>query len=620
MHRLLGFILLQPLLQGTQSWSFSPLKRLSRCKATVSIRAVNDVRNEGIETADAVVCGGGPAGLLTAIMLAEKLPPSQKIRLYDRLSAPPDADDDRIWDNDVARFYLIGLGGRGQSALQEFGAWEGVVKDRCVSVVGRRDWQPGDLQGTERIFTESEKRVPTEVLARDKLVGVLHQHILDKYKGRIELNYGFEVHPVDFKHENGKSVLVEIAQCTSELGRLNPSEVKTSVENQEEILCSTEDTKLLKVNGLLVAADGTVRTVANAMEREDRKRFDALNPIQKIFAPKPFCVKRYDDDNQRVYKSFPIDVPKDWRFDLNYSARAKRATFDALPANRKGNYCGLLLLKKDDPLAVENNDPKELRAMMDNSFPYFSKLVDDDTMATVAKKPVSYLPSFRYAGPRLFQGNNCVMLGDCVHTVKPYFGLGANSALEDVRILGQAIDKYKEENGEFDTAKVVREFSKRRAKDAKVLVRVSRDLDRPGKLGVFTFLIPIILDSIFSKFLPAIFTPNIINMLQREGWTFSGVARRKRLERVLQVAMLTSGFYLAGRVATRALKWTATKLLALCQTSVAARYAIPAAALSFVATFLASRSNETREVKDLPAVADVISKFSKKSEEKQVTK
>ncbi|GAX27409.1 hypothetical protein FisN_23Hh131 [Fistulifera solaris] len=607
---------------GTLSWSFCPPNKLSTRKATVSIiRAVNDISNESVETADAVVCGGGPAGLLTAIMLAEKLPPSQKIRLYDRLSAPPDADDDRIWDNDVARFYLIGLGGRGQSALQEFGAWEGVVKDRCVSVVGRRDWQPGDLEGTERIFTEAEKRVPTEVLARDKLVGVLHQHILDKYNGRIELNYGFEVHPIDFSHENGKSVLVEIAQCTSELGRLNPSEVKTSVENQEEILCSTEDTKLLKVNGLLVAADGTVRTVANAMEREDRKRFDSLNPIQKVFAPKPFRVKRYDDDNQRVYKSFPIDVPKDWRFDLNYSARAKRATFDALPANRKGNYCGLLLLKKDDPLAVENNDPNELRAMMDNSFPFFSKLIDDDTMATVAKKPVSYLPSFRYAGPRLHQGNNCVMLGDCVHTVKPYFGLGANSALEDVRILGQAIDKHKDENGEIDTTKVVREFSKRRAKDSKALVRVSRDLDRPGKLGVFTFLIPIILDSIFSKFLPAIFTPNIINMLQREGWTFSGVARRKRLERVLQAAMLASGFYLVGRVATRAALWTVAKVFALCQRSVAARYAIPAAALSCVATFLASRSNKTRELsKDLPAVADVISKFSKKSEEKQVAK
>lgn len=617
MYRYLVIVLLQSFLRGTQIWAFSHPRRIASQKASVSIRASDNANSENVKAVDAVVCGGGPAGLLTAIMLAEKLPPSQTIRLYDRLSAPPDADDESIWDNDVAKFYLIGLGGRGQSALQEFGAWEGVVKDRCVSVVGRRDWQPGDLEGTERIFTTAEKRVPTEVLARDKLVGVLHQHILDKYKGRIELNYGYEVHPLDFNHDNGKSVLIEIAQCKSDLGRLNPSKVKTSVENQEDTLCSTEDAQLLNV-GLLVAADGTVRTVANAMEREDQKRFDSLNPIQKLFAPRPFRVKRYEDDNQRVYKSFPIDVPKDWRFDLNYSARAKRATFDALPANRKGNYCGLLLLKKDDPLAKENNDPKELRAMLDESFPYFSKLIDDDTMATVAKKPVSYLPSFRYAGPRLFQGNSCVILGDCVHTVKPYFGLGANSALEDVRILGQAIDKHIQEDGAIDTAKVVREFSKNRAKDSKALVRVSRNLDRPGKLGVITFLIPIILDSIFSKFLPAIFTPNIINMLQREGWTFSGVARRKRLERALQVGMLTSGLYVAGKISVRVMSWCARGVFELCQRSVAARYAVPSALFSFVAVLLSSRSGDKRESKDLPAVADVITKFSKKSEEKQL--
>jgi kynurenine 3-monooxygenase len=51
----------------------------------------------------------------------------------------------------------------------------------------------------------------------------------------------------------------------------------------------------------------------------------------------------------------------------------------------------------------------------------------------------TYLPGFRYAGPRLHQGKRCVILGDSAPTVKPYFGLGANSALEDVKILGEAL-------------------------------------------------------------------------------------------------------------------------------------------------------------------------------------
>ena len=56
-------------------------------------------------------------------------------------------------------------------------------------------------------------------------------------------------------------------------------------------------------------------------------------------------------------------------------------------------------------------------------------------MAAVAAKPPSNLPSFRYVGPRLHRGASTVLLGDAIHTVKPYFGLGANSALEDVIVL-----------------------------------------------------------------------------------------------------------------------------------------------------------------------------------------
>lgn len=490
----------------------------------------------GTMTTNSIVCGGGPAGLLTAIMLAQSFP-HQQVKVFDRLDAPPSPTDESFW-GDVAKFYLIGLGSRGQTALQQFGVWK-EVEDVCTAVKGRKDWSPeSSEEGTERIFTD--RPIDTQVLPRDKLVAVLQQHILKNYADQIELNYGYEVEPIDFEAgEDGTDVLLRVSKCGEETARVNPTTLLKDNTGEPDILCDPDNSFVIS-GKLVVAADGTARTFANRMEADDRTKRQKMNPLQRILVGRPFHVKRYFDDNIRVYKTIPMQIPADWRPDLNYSARSKggRVTYDALPANRKGSYCGVLLLKKDDPMAMSDSDPIELRKRLDDFLPQFSKLLDDETIAVVAKKPPAFLPSFRYVGPRLNQGKRTILLGDCAHTVKPYFGLGANSALEDVKILRAAIDSS---NG--DLSKAVQLFSDKRAGESEALVRISRELDRPGTLGFVTFVLPIILDAIFHGMAPKIFAPNTIAMLQKEGIGFQQVARRKRLDRMGQIAILGTGAF-----------------------------------------------------------------------------
>jgi 2-polyprenyl-6-methoxyphenol hydroxylase-like FAD-dependent oxidoreductase len=382
---------------------------------------------------DAIISGGGPAGLLTAIMLSQKYGPSYRIAVCERRAAvPPSPSDATVW-NDVARFYLLGIGHRGQSAMQKFGVLEDFIKV-SVEVQGRRDWQPGMTKVEDGRITVANKDPPSRVLARDKLVGLFHEHLVENYilknDAKIDLLYGYEAEPISFgTGQKDDPVIVRISKCDDVTKSTTTDSVTSSISSvsssyaasqDSEQICSVDDYVEATTN-FLVGADGASRTVARAMEAMDAQRHENLNLFQKVLARKPFRITRFKDDNPRVFKSVPIFLPPDWPRGLNYSARSRnsRITLEALPSDNHGSLCALLLMRPDDELAQPDVDPSKLRHFFDQEFPQFGALVDDEEMARVAKKPSSMLPVFRFAGPRLSMGFRTLVLGDAAHTVKP---------------------------------------------------------------------------------------------------------------------------------------------------------------------------------------------------------
>lgn len=456
-----------------------------------------------------VIVGAGPTGLATSIMLARR--GWTDIHVYDRLGPPPEPDDDQIW-SDTARFYLVGLGGRGQRALAAIDAWEEVRK-YTNTVTGRKDWSPESdpKEGVERRFTD--RKYLTEVIARDRLVGALYRLAREKYPTAITFHHNLECTAVrwDAAGDEAHAAFAPTAKDGASLAAASPECREVATE-------------------FLIGADGSARTIAN----------EAASVTRHI------KVTRYVDDNQRVYKTVPLKLPEGWSCDLNYSARTKdgRVNFDALPANDRGDYCGVLLMRASDPLAAPRTSAVELRELLDDALPQFSELLDDGEVAVIASKAPSTLPFFRYVGPRLHVGSSTLLLGDAVHTVKPYFGLGANSAFEDVQALDQTMDDVERSRPTADRKALLRqvlpEYSRRRAGEAKTLVRISRSLDRPGALGLLTFILPLVLDGIFGKLLPWLFAPNVIALLQKENYTFQQIARRKRMDRAVQAAIISS--------------------------------------------------------------------------------
>mmetsp|Transcript_1527 Transcript_1527/g.4685 ORF Transcript_1527/g.4685 Transcript_1527/m.4685 type:complete len:369 (-) Transcript_1527:14-1120(-) len=335
----------------------APASHRRRPRATLRAAAATWDTTTG--PSSTLVAGGGPAGIATAIMLARR--GWKNIRVCDRLEEPFKPDDDVTW-SDAARFYLVGLGLRGQRALGQLDAWADVEK-YCAEVVGRKDWAPGagPDEGAERIF--DDRPVSTQVIARDRLQGALYEVASTKYP-EISFDWGAEVQDVAVDGGDGVEATLRLSDGTEQI--LRPP--------------------------LVIGADGTARTVAMALEEA---------------APRRTRITRYDDDNERVFKTVPLDLPEAWRGDINYSARSAsgRLNFDALPSGRaaadaKKRYCGVLLLKADDPLAQADSDPEELRALMDEFLPQFMPYVDAAAFEAVAKKPASRLPGFRFVGPR----------------------------------------------------------------------------------------------------------------------------------------------------------------------------------------------------------------------------
>jgi kynurenine 3-monooxygenase len=493
------------------------------------------------------------------------------IQLFDEQPRPPPSPtDSSVWGStNLDRHYLIGLGGRGITSLQQFGVWEDIEKV-AVPVPGRKDWNGKGLHIQPVETFKTERKFVTQVLPRDKLVSVLYHYIVQcQQEGskkslhynddinttnnnnnnikpmynytNVYLHYGYKVEPIDIN--NPQQVVVDIRG-------INPDISNESNDNHNNI-----PNRRFSV-ALLIAADGSARTFANEMDHHDKARArggsNAADDVNNN--TNTFRVIRYDDDNQKVYKNIAFRIPESWRKDINYAVRTERVIFDALPANDQGEYVGVLLLSKDDIMAQPNVDPTKFRQFLQDEIPQFVPYLEEDTVITVAKRPPSTLPMFRYVTPRMHHDNGrIVLLGDCAHTVKPYFGMGANSALEDVKLLSRCIDQQifgKNNSGHVEDSDVIisdmemlksaiRNFSTVRSADIETLVRVSYSLDRPGVEGILTFLIPIIFDGIFSKILPQVFAPNVISILQNEEVTFREAVERKRRDRMGQIAIVS---------------------------------------------------------------------------------
>ena len=424
------------------------------------------------------------------------------IKVYDRLSEPEKADNDKIWNNfDTGsdRLYMIGLNGRGQKALKELNIFDR-IQNYTTTIVGRIDWTPDTPINQPREILFTDKSYTTHVIQRDRLTSCILEEIKNKYQHQISLEFDVICTNAEWIHNN------------------NGDEV-CNLYFRRKLNDGTTENFIVLNNQFVLGCDGTGSKIRDAMEKSSQNKF---------------FVKRYDDKNVRVYRTIPIFWPKDdkqksYRNDVNYSIRTKSdINLDALPT-KEGPYIGVVLYRPWDERLQKMQTAADAKAFFNEILPMFTPGIRESDYERFAQKKDSNLPTFSYSGPILHKGKTTCLLGDCIHSVKPYFGQGVNSAFEDVIVLNKAL-----ENSNDDIGKAVALYSKMRAKDAEALVHMSKRLDG----GFFVFILPLILDSLFNRALPFLFSTNTISFLQNEKVRFRDIRLKKRIDRVMQFLVI----------------------------------------------------------------------------------
>lgn len=447
----------------------------------------------------AVIVGSGPIGLATAIMLSQL--GASNIKVIDQLSEPPAPDDTSFWGTFRSeRSYNIGITGRGQLVLKDLAIWDD-IKPFTAEIYGGATWAPTTPQEKPALSIQNRK-YGTHCIERDRLTGCLLRTIRTHYSDKIAVLFN--------------------TKCVN-LKSTNQNACQNSESWELEFMQDNGNTTstLNLMTSLVVGTDGS-----NSVVR------DKLAAIDKSIE-----VYKYDEINEYVYRTVPVifnlsvvDEFCQKNKSMSYSMRSNVGlNMESLPTV-EGVHLGVLLYKPENALIRNITSGEDARQMFDQYFPIASKGISDQAMDRFAKQNNSRFQRFQYVYPNLHFGKSICLLGDSIHTVKPYFGLGVNSGLEDVSALKKAIISQK-----YDLALAFQQFSQERAKEAKALVSMSQRMDR----GFVYFILPLIIDSICHKFAPWLFEKSVVSCMQDESRSFTQILKRKQQDRLLQLTAVS---------------------------------------------------------------------------------
>lgn len=328
------------------------------------------------------VAGSGLTGCLLAIRLARA---GHDVHVYDKRS------DMRVQDLDGGRSINLALSTRGIDALAQVGL-DGIVLEHAVPMTGRMIHAvDGDL--TYQPYGTEAHQVLQSVNRDDLNIALLNA---------VEAEARTKVH---FEHR--------VRDLSVRAGR---------------ITVDGPDGRVVEDYDVVYGADGAYSAVRGRLQRIGRVDFS-----------QEFLTHGYKE------LTFPAGPDGDYQIETNALHIWPRGThmMIALP-NPDGSFTGTLFWPYADTVGFDSvTSADDVERVFRNQFPDALDLMPDVADQYLANATAS-LVTMR-SGPWYHEGR-VLIIGDAAHAVVPFYGQGANAALEDVTILMDLYEAHGHEN------------------------------------------------------------------------------------------------------------------------------------------------------------------------------
>ena len=394
------------------------------------------------------IIGAGPAGLLLTHYLLR--------RGYTNIEIYESRQDPRLSSPDTQRTFPLALQARGRQALSK-------IENLEEKIAQKGTFCQGTLLHSQKGKTRSiPRKKPLLTIDRSVLSYILLEEL---FQGNNQSK--LKIH---FNHK-----------CIN----INSQEKSISFEIENQQITN-------KKYNILIGADGSNSQVRHYLESLSSFKC-TKNALPDVYKSVYLPLKTADE-------SLCLEPDKIHSIQLSEKVRI------LLVPQGENNLHGVIIFDKDNSPFEQFKNSSELLNFFQENGGKIGQLFDLQEVENLLKRPVAKVTTIECN--QYHDSNNSLILGDAAHAVSPSLGQGCNSALEDVMIIDELLDKY-QDNWDL----VMPAFTEKRVPDAEALQQLSNYTVPRKKSLIFEYFLRLRISRLLNQWFPKNFYRPIFELV-----------------------------------------------------------------------------------------------------------